>query len=359
MPGSRAAGSKPSGAARRGQASRRGDRLPRSGDGRVPGRRRGPQLVLVPRDEHAPPGRAPRHRAGARRGPRRDAARRDRRARPAGRARDRGPVVRRGPALRLPAAVRRADPLRDPSRGRDPRRLGDQSGSTVSTFYDAMLAKVVCHATTRGAAAGSSADTLARARIHGVVTNRDLLVQVLRSHEFLSGDVSTDFLSDGFVTGASAPSSTSGMAVAAAIALAERAGAARTVQQGVPVGWRTVPSRPQRTEFEDGTVVEWWQGREGYLIDGFTVVAASSWSVTLRGRRCPHGIRRHHHRRHRGRRRPDRPHQSEEEAPLHRPGRRVGQRQPPGPDARDGGHYRRREGRSGLGRSAGAWCSRP
>ncbi len=67
---------------------------------------------------------------------------------------------------------------------------GYESGSTVSTFYDAMLAKVVCHAPTREAAARKLADTLARARIHGVVTNRDLLVQVLRSEAFLAGEVS-------------------------------------------------------------------------------------------------------------------------------------------------------------------------
>ena len=42
-------------------------------------------------------------------------------------------------------------------------------------------------------------------------------------------------------------------AVAAAIAFAEQAGAARTVQQGIPVGWRNVPSQPHRTEFDDGT----------------------------------------------------------------------------------------------------------
>ena len=64
---------------------------------------------------------------------------------------------------------------------------GSQSGSTVSTFYDAMLAKVVCHAPTREAAARKLADTLARARIHGVVTNRDLLVRVLRSEAFVAG----------------------------------------------------------------------------------------------------------------------------------------------------------------------------
>ena len=127
-----------------------------------------------------------------------------------------------------------------------------------------MLAKVVCHAPTREAAARKLADTLARARIHGVVTNRDLLVQVLRSDAFVAGAVSTSLLSELTLVrvemDALAP-------VAAAIGLAERAGAARTVQQGIPVGWRNVPSQPQRTEFEDGTVVEWWRGRDGYVVD--------------------------------------------------------------------------------------------
>jgi propionyl-CoA carboxylase alpha chain len=160
---------------------------------------------------------------------------------------------------------------------------GYESGSTVSTFYDAMLAKVICHAPTREAAARKLADTLARARIHGVVTNRDLLVQVLRSDAFVAGEVSTAFL-DGLDTGS--PSGSRGsageaMAVAATTALAEQAGAARTVQQGVPVGWRNVVSQPQRTEFEDGTVVEWWRGRDGYVVDDVTVVTASRTSVTL------------------------------------------------------------------------------
>ena len=64
---------------------------------------------------------------------------------------------------------------------------GYESGSGVSTFYDAMLAKVVCHAPSREAAARKLADTLARSRIHGVTTNRDLLVGVLRSEAFVAG----------------------------------------------------------------------------------------------------------------------------------------------------------------------------
>jgi propionyl-CoA carboxylase alpha chain len=172
---------------------------------------------------------------------------------------------------------------------------GYESGSTVSTFYDAMLAKVVCHATTREAAARKLADVLARARIHGVTTNRDQLVAVLRSKEFVHGEVSTDFLSRSLVEppeppeplgeGASRP-----LAAAAAIALAEQAGAAREVQQGIPVGWRNAPSQPHRTEFADGSVVEWRRGRDGYVISDLSVVEVrgalatsreTTWTVTL------------------------------------------------------------------------------
>ncbi len=61
-------------AARRRARRRRDDRLPRRRHRRVPLRRRG-RPVLLPRDEHPAPGRAPGHRARARRRPGRDAAR--------------------------------------------------------------------------------------------------------------------------------------------------------------------------------------------------------------------------------------------------------------------------------------------
>ncbi len=151
---------------------------------------------------------------------------------------------------------------------------GFESGSEVSTHYDAMLAKVVAHAPTRRAAARKLAGVLSRARIHGLVTNRDLLVEILRSPEFLGEDVSTAFLADWSFP---LPASDPGAPVAAAIALAEQAKARRTVQRGIPVAWRNVVSQPQRTVFEE-TTVEWFGA---YLVDGFTVVTASPTSVTL------------------------------------------------------------------------------
>jgi propionyl-CoA carboxylase alpha chain len=157
---------------------------------------------------------------------------------------------------------------------------GFETGSEVSTHYDAMLAKVIVHAPTREQAARKLADVLSRARIHGLVTNRDLLVSVLRDAAFLDGEVSTAFLDEKHVD----PPVSSGRvnaAAAAAIALAERAGRARTVQAGIPVAWRNVVSQPQVTEFEGGLTVEWWGGRDGYTVAGLTMVAASPDEVTV------------------------------------------------------------------------------
>ena len=70
---------------------------------------------------------------------------------------------------------------------------GVVDGSVVSVHYDPMLAKVISYAPTRAQAAALLADALARARIHGVRTNRDLLVNVLRHPAFLAGATDTAF----------------------------------------------------------------------------------------------------------------------------------------------------------------------
>ena len=155
---------------------------------------------------------------------------------------------------------------------------GFVSGSEVSTFYDAMLAKVVVHAPTREQAARQLAGVLRRTRIHGLVTNRDQLVAILTDPAFLRGDVSTAFLTDW------APPAREGdvdAPLAAAIAVAETQRAARTVQQRIPVAFRNVPSQPQRTEFEGlDAPVEWWGGRDGYSAEGVRVLGVS-WLAAL------------------------------------------------------------------------------
>ena len=156
---------------------------------------------------------------------------------------------------------------------------GFVSGSEVSTFYDAMLAKVVVHAPTREQAARQLAGVLRRSRIHGLTTNRDQLVAILSDPAFLRGEVSTAFL-----TGWAPPAreSDGDAPLAAALAIAETHRVARTVQQRIPVAFRNVPSQPQRTEFEGlDTPVEWWGGRDGYTAEDVHVLAAAPDTVTL------------------------------------------------------------------------------
>ena len=71
---------------------------------------------------------------------------------------------------------------------------GFRDGSVVSPHYDAMLAKVVAHGPTRADAARRLARALGQAGIHGVTTNRDLLVAILREPEFLAGGTDTGYL---------------------------------------------------------------------------------------------------------------------------------------------------------------------
>jgi propionyl-CoA carboxylase alpha chain len=159
---------------------------------------------------------------------------------------------------------------------------GFETGSEVSTHYDAMMAKVIAHAPTREQAARKLAGVLSRARIHGLTTNRDQLVRVLRDLRFLRGDVDTGFLERGPDWYLGYPDEGVPVAaVAAALALAERDAAARTVQRGVPVAWRNVLSQPQVTEFDGDIEVRWWGGRDGYGTEGVTVIATSPTEVTL------------------------------------------------------------------------------
>ncbi|MGB2948208.1 MAG: biotin carboxylase N-terminal domain-containing protein, partial [Rhodococcus sp. (in: high G+C Gram-positive bacteria)] len=70
---------------------------------------------------------------------------------------------------------------------------GVASGSVVGVHYDPMLAKVISFAPTRDQAANLLAKSLQKATIHGLLTNRDLLVNILKHPAFLSGDTDTAF----------------------------------------------------------------------------------------------------------------------------------------------------------------------
>ena len=82
---------------------------------------------------------------------------------------------------------------------------GIESGSEVSVEFDPMLAKVISHAPTRTEAALKLALALERTRVHGVTNNRDYLVAVLRSDEFLAGNTTTDFITRVSIPGQHVP----------------------------------------------------------------------------------------------------------------------------------------------------------
>ncbi len=132
---------------------------------------------------------------------------------------------------------------------------GVVDGSVVSIHYDPMLAKVISYAPTRLRAAQVLADALARTRLHGVVTNRDLLINVLRHPEFLAGHTDTAFFDTHGLIELSAPLADGHAvrlsAVAAALAAAAHHRSTATVLAGIPGGFRNVASGNQQKAFRD------------------------------------------------------------------------------------------------------------
>jgi acetyl/propionyl-CoA carboxylase alpha subunit len=158
--------------------------------------------------------------------------------------------------------------------GRDVRvDAGYTDGSTVSTFYDAMLAKVIAWAPTRAEAAARLADALSAAQIHGVTTNRDLLVRVLRHPSFLAGETDTGFLSRySLVAPLAGADAARRHAVAAALAGSAGRRVSAPVQSTVPSGWRNVPTALQSVAFEVDDArfeVGYRFSRDGLSVSGF------------------------------------------------------------------------------------------
>jgi propionyl-CoA carboxylase alpha chain len=132
---------------------------------------------------------------------------------------------------------------------------GIVDGSTVSIHYDPMLAKVISYAPTRRQSALVLADALARARLHGLHTNRELLVNVLRHPAFLDGATDTAFFDTHGMAQLSAPLADAAVvrlsAIAAALADAAHNRATAPVFASMPSGWRNLPSGYQVKSYRD------------------------------------------------------------------------------------------------------------
>ncbi|WP_424889639.1 acetyl/propionyl/methylcrotonyl-CoA carboxylase subunit alpha [Streptomyces sp. XH2] len=153
-------------------------------------------------------------------------------------------------------------------------------GDTVTSHYDPLLAKVVAWAPTRPEAIRLLARTLERARIHGPVTNRDLLVRSLRHEEFAGARMDTAFY-ERHLAELTAPRGEGAAIAALAAALADAQGRSRFG------GWRNLPSQPQEKRYRsvpDGEehTVRYRLTRHGLEAgDGVRLVEAARTHVVL------------------------------------------------------------------------------
>ena len=122
---------------------------------------------------------------------------------------------------------------------------GVTTGSVVSPYYDPMLAKVIAHGRNRAEATARLAAGLRAGRIHGITTNRDMLVAILESPAFQDEVTTTAFLVEHADVRQAQPdvATLTAHAVAAAAAiLRDRGAAVPDVGHGVsPPAWRNVP----------------------------------------------------------------------------------------------------------------------
>ncbi|MHB8245825.1 MAG: acetyl/propionyl/methylcrotonyl-CoA carboxylase subunit alpha [Acidimicrobiales bacterium] len=117
---------------------------------------------------------------------------------------------------------------------------GIEQGTEVGIEFDPMLAKVVAHGSNRSEAASRLARALERTSIHGITTNREFLIAILRHEAFLAGDTPTTFLTDHAIAGRIAVSSGQlrTAAVIAALSEAQDGRDQASVLQTLPSGWR-------------------------------------------------------------------------------------------------------------------------
>jgi acetyl/propionyl-CoA carboxylase alpha subunit len=158
---------------------------------------------------------------------------------------------------------------------------GVRDGSVIGTHYDPMLAKVIAYGRTRSQAARRLARALAEAELHGPVTNRELLVAILREPEFLAGRTDTGYLTrhqPSALIGSPGPDTLAVHALAAALADQASRRDTAPVQSAVPSGWRNVPSTPQRVVYQHDSqelAVRYRRTRDGWWaeVNGGTLAA--------------------------------------------------------------------------------------
>ncbi|WP_405807773.1 acety-l/propionyl-CoA carboxylase subunit alpha [Streptomyces sp. NBC_00210] len=151
---------------------------------------------------------------------------------------------------------------------------GYAGGDSIGVHYDPMIAKVIAWAPTRDQAVRRLAHALRRARVHGPVTNRALLVRSLEHPDFTSARLDTGFY-ERHLDALTAPADGERHAAIAA-ALADAASR--------PGAWRNLPSQPQAKAFGEHEIrYRPTRGGGFELVDdpGVRVVDAGPYRVRL------------------------------------------------------------------------------
>jgi propionyl-CoA carboxylase alpha chain len=162
-----------------------------------------------------------------------------------------------------------------------------ESGSEVGIHYDAMIAKVIAHGPDRTTAIRTLDGALRRARIHGLITNRDLLRSILVDEEFLAGRVHTALLGERINDWTNEPADASAAVLAAAVVSAVHAAQSSPVLNRIPTGYHNLRARPRVRTFtiegrEEELAVSYVTIRGTFLVEGaLAVVEAGVQSATL------------------------------------------------------------------------------
>jgi 3-methylcrotonyl-CoA carboxylase alpha subunit len=141
---------------------------------------------------------------------------------------------------------------------------GVEAGQAVSVHYDPMLAKIICHAPTRGEVIARLGRFLREMSVQGVVTNRALLIRILSHPAFRAGEIDTHFLDrhadellepmrvPGQAPGAATLARWRHAAVAATLWAHEARRGRRAILPALEPGFRNSRFRDEQVEYEIG-----------------------------------------------------------------------------------------------------------
>ena len=120
---------------------------------------------------------------------------------------------------------------------------GVEEGSSISIYYDPLLAKLISHGPDRRVALRKLLTALKTLSVHGVATNQEFLIEILESPEFEEGSTHTDFLNEYPFAPRANPEQDFLFAAATALYIEKLEQGRREILPRVPPSYRNNPYR--------------------------------------------------------------------------------------------------------------------